>query len=227
MSTLLFVAVLAASVVTMVIHGAVVIFILGYFPPHLSVPLFIVWMAFICYQPAQTNGTNGDLKSAMPTIGVATASSDDGAWKLAMMALDVAATFSPDGSFDDAEAIVSAARDVAPAADLCLYVVDRIDDAHSGARKAAIMTVQSMRRQWPLLFKHGGPGTAEGTKVWSHILDQPVRSGRVVVRRLLVDQSVLDAEFGPRQDPIVERVRVLVASRDPRHDGACAPSPRL
>ncbi|WBR14925.1 hypothetical protein pkur_cds_751 [Pandoravirus kuranda] len=184
-------------------------------------------MAFVCCQPEQANVTNAGLKSTVPAAGVATSPSDDGAWKLAVMALNVAATFSPDGSVDDAEAIVRAARDVAPAANLHLYVVGRVDDAHSGTRKPAVMTAQTMRRRWPSLFKHGGPGTAEGAEVWSHILDQPVASGRVVTRRLFVDQSVLDAEFGPRQDPIVERVRALVASRVPRHNTAYAPSPSL
>ncbi|AVK74547.1 hypothetical protein pqer_cds_125 [Pandoravirus quercus] len=212
MSLLFLVAALAASVAVFVVHWTVVLFIIAYFPPLYSVPLCIAWVALASFASKQTGETNADCKSDAPTVR-ATMSNEDAAWKLATAALDVAATFSSDGGVKAAKAIINAARDVAPGADLHLYVVDCADPARSSDRQSDVdvMTLDMMRRRWPLLFKHGGPRAAEGANVWSLILGQPVVTGRVVVHRLLVAQAALDAEFGPQEDPVVARVRALVA----------------
>lgn len=131
--------------------------------------------------------------------------------KLAIEALDAAAAFGT-GDMHAAKAIVEAASATPRDASLDLYVVA----GPCAGMPNSIVTLATMRHQWPRLFEHGDPGTAEGAKVWSLVLlRDPARFGRVVVNRVALDRAMLDAEFGPREDPLVARLRTLVPAVPP------------
>lgn len=131
--------------------------------------------------------------------------------KLAIEALDAAAAFGT-GDMHAAKAIVEAASVTPRDAPLDLYVVA----GPCAGMPSTVVTLASMRRLWPRLFEHGDPDTPEGTKVWSlMLLPDHVRFGRVVVHRVVLDRATLDAEFGPREDPLVARLRTLVPAVPP------------
>ncbi|WBR14260.1 hypothetical protein pkur_cds_85 [Pandoravirus kuranda] len=131
--------------------------------------------------------------------------------KLAIEALDAAAAFGV-GDMHTAKAIVEAASATPRDASLDLYVVP----GPCAGMPGNIVTLATMRNQWPRLFEHGDPGTAEGAKVWSlMLLPDPARFGRVAFQRVVLDRAMLDAEFGPREDPLVARLRTLVPAVPP------------
>ncbi|AVK76774.1 hypothetical protein pmac_cds_86 [Pandoravirus macleodensis] len=131
--------------------------------------------------------------------------------QLTIEALDAAAAFGT-GDMHAAKAIVEAASATQRDASLDLYVVA----GPCAGMPGTVVTLASMRRQWPRLFEHGDPDTSEGTKVWSlMLLPDHVRFGRVVVHRVVLDRATLDAEFGPREDPLVARLRSLVPAVPP------------
>nr|UDO48119.1 hypothetical protein [Pandoravirus massiliensis] len=126
--------------------------------------------------------------------------------QLAVDALGAAAAFGP-GDMHAAKAIVEAALATQRGAPLDLYVVA----GPCAGMPSTVVTLESMRQQWPRLFEHGDPGTAEGAKVWSlALLPDPVRFGRIAAHRVVLDRATLDVEFGPREDPLVARLRALV-----------------
>lgn len=141
----------------------------------------------------------------------------------ALTALRAAASLAPNAGFDAATSILCVARDTTlPSERLHLYVVDRDDPlarpatTHGAAGPIAVMTLDMMQQRWPRLFERcDGQRAAGASKALALLAADITESGSVVAKRLCVGQATLDAEFGPRDDPVVERVRALVAGVAP------------
>lgn len=139
----------------------------------------------------------------------------------ALRALHVAGSLAPDAGFDAAASIFHVARERALPTDLVrLYVVDRSDPlppphpatAHGAAGPVAVMTLPMIRRRWPRLFdKDHGQRAAGTSEALALLVTRTTHANFVVVHHLAVGQATLDAEFGPQDDPVVARVRALVA----------------
>jgi len=101
---------------------------------------------------------------------------------------------------------------------VALYLAhDDASEAASGILPRAYTEAQ-LNTKYPTLFVHGGPlsTNSKAIDIWSVLLGECVRSPGhpgVVAHRLKLTTVQLAAEFGPVQDPLVERMRkVVVAS---------------
>ncbi|AJF98447.1 hypothetical protein TW95_gp1713 [Pandoravirus inopinatum] len=150
------------------------------------------------------------------------ADGENNALDTTLSALRVAASLAPDAGFDAATSIIHAARDrTLSNGRLHLYVVNRTNPLAPPATYGAggpvvVMTLPMMQQRWPRLFdKSDGQHATAASKALALLVSETTETALVVANRLCVGQAILDAEFGPRDDPIVERVRVLVAGVAP------------
>nr|UMO79049.1 hypothetical protein [Pandoravirus belohorizontensis] len=149
---------------------------------------------------------------------------ENGALGRALTALRTAASLAPDAGFDAAASILCVVRNTALLSErLQLYVVNRDDPltrpattTHSPTGPTTVMTLDMMQQRWPRLFERcDGQHAAGASKALALLVAETTESGSIVAKRLCVGQATLDAEFGPHDDPVVERARALVAGVAP------------
>ncbi|AGO83595.1 hypothetical protein psal_cds_137 [Pandoravirus salinus] len=145
---------------------------------------------------------------------------DNHALTTAVSGLRVAASLAPDAGFDAAARVLRAAREKSHRdGRLRLYLVDQADPLPAtcgGGDRVAVMTLAAVRQRWPRLFdsnddKSSSARATDAPEAVRLLTRETAETDLVVVSRLCLGEAALDAEFGPRDDPIVERVRALVA----------------